>query len=66
MLNRRNFLKTSAAVIPMTTALNALDGDSTFSAAEVTVGSTTHLVPLPPRMPPMDSVTEPWQQKILA
>ena len=25
MLNRRTFLKTSAAVIPMTAALNALD-----------------------------------------
>ena len=68
MLNRRTFLKTSAAVLPMTTALNALDTASTFSAEEVTVapvsGSTFQLVPLPPRMPPTDPVTEPWQQKI--
>jgi hypothetical protein len=31
MLNRRTFLKTSATVIPMTTALNALDTAFTFS-----------------------------------
>ena len=68
MLNRRTFLKTSAAVIPVTAALNALDTASTFSAEEVTVasvsGSTSQLVPLPPRMPSIDPATEPWQQKI--
>ena len=76
MLNRRTFLKTSAAVIPavvpavipMTAALHGLDNASTSSPQEATVGtvreSTTQLLPLPPRMPPIDTVTEPWQQKI--
>jgi hypothetical protein len=72
MLNRRTFLKTSAAVIPavipMTAALHGLDNALTSSPGEAGVGtvreSTTQLLPLPPRMPPIDPVTEPWQQKI--
>ena len=54
MLNRRTFLKNSAAVIPMTATLNALDPASTTSAEEVAAaavsGSTPQLVLLPPRM----------------
>jgi hypothetical protein len=68
MLNRRTFLKTSAAVIPMTATLNALDPPSTHSAEEVVVaavsGSTPQLVLLPPRMASIDPASEPWQQKI--
>jgi hypothetical protein len=68
MLNRRNFLKSSAGVIPMTAALNALDPASTLSAEEVALAavsvSTPQLIPLPPRMASIDPATEPWQQKI--
>jgi hypothetical protein len=59
MINRRSFLKTSAAAIPMAATLNALDTASTISA-----DSTTKLVPLPPRMPPPNPAAESWQQKI--
>lgn len=68
MLNRRTFLKTSAAALPMTAALNALDPALTLSAEEVPVaaggGSTSQLVPLPPRLAQIDEAREPWQQKI--
>ena len=68
MLNRRNFLKSSAGVIPMKAALNALDPASTLSAEAVALAavsvSTPQLIPLPPRMPSTDPATEPWQQKI--
>ncbi len=67
MLNRRTFLKTSAAVIPMTAALNAFD-PSTLSSEEVAVAAvsafTLQLIPLPPRMASIDPASEPWQQKI--
>ena len=46
MLNRRTFLKTGAAVIPMTVAaLNALDNASTFSAEEVAVATVSASTP---------------------
>src|SRR5437879_6397222 len=68
MLNRRTFLKTSAAAIPMTATLNALDPASTLAKEEVAVAavsaSTSQLIPLPPRMVSIDPATEPWQQKI--
>src|SRR6476620_12473931 len=68
MLNRRTFLKTSAAVIPMTATLNALDAASKHSAEEFAVaavsGSTPQLVLLPPRMASIDPASEPCQQKI--
>jgi hypothetical protein len=68
MLNRRIFLKTSAAVIPMTAALNALDPASALSAEAIAVaavsGPTPQLIPLPPRMASVDPARQPWQQKI--
>lgn len=72
MLNRRNFLKgglkTGAAVIPMSAVLNVLDPASMLSAEETipaVVGtSTPKLIPLPPRLAPIDTATEPWQQRI--
>ena len=72
MLNRRMFLKTglktSAAVIPVTAALNALGPGSMNSSEEVAEvaasGPAPPLVPLPSRMAPIDPATEPWQQKI--
>ena len=68
MLNRRTFLKTSAAVIPVTAALNAFDPASTLSSEKATVGAvsafTPQLIPLPPRMAAIDPATEPWQQRV--
>jgi hypothetical protein len=68
MLNRRNFIKASAAALPMTAALHALNAASTLSTEEVAAAvastSTPKLVPLPSRLAPIDPDTEPWQQKI--
>lgn len=68
MLNRRNFLKTGAAVLPLSAALEALQPDVKRSAeliADVAVdGDTPKLVALPPRLAPVDPDTLPWQQNI--
>ncbi|MGA8729331.1 MAG: alpha-amylase family protein [Terracidiphilus sp.] len=72
MLNRRTFLKTGlktgAAVIPVTSALNAINLDSVAAAQETAVatvnGPVPRLVTLPHRMTLIDATTEPWQQKI--
>jgi hypothetical protein len=67
MLNRRNFLKTSAAALPLATALNSL-GPVTLSAGQIAAaaatGPTPKLIPLPERLAPLDPATQPWQQKI--
>ena len=65
MFNRRTFLKSSAAVLPATAAINILPTLSADEVAVSTVGaSTTRLVPLPPRQPSIDPATEPWQKKV--
>ena len=70
MLDRRAFLKTSAAVIPMTSALNALDPASLPSPEELTTpaaavtGSSSGLTSLPPRLPSVDPSAEPWQYRV--
>jgi hypothetical protein len=68
MLNRRTFLKTSAGVIPMAAAINALDPSSTLLAEKTIVapasGPAPKLTPLPQRMPAIDPAAEPWQQRI--
>ena len=68
MLNRRNFLKTSAAALPLSAAIVGLQQDVKRSAgtvADVHVdGATPKLIPLPPRLAPVDPTTLPWQQKI--
>src|SRR5260370_33704692 len=65
MFNRRTFLKTGAAALPLATALNALDPASAPSAAEVAAisGPAPKLIPLPPRLAPLDPVTQAWQQR---
>ncbi len=45
MINRRTFLKTSAAAIPMTAALKAFDNSASLLAEN---GSIPNLAPLPP------------------
>jgi hypothetical protein len=67
MLNRRAFLKSTAAVLPMTAALNAFDPATKLNAEEVAAaahGPAPLLTPLPPRLAPVDPATRPWQQKI--
>jgi len=68
MLNRRNFLKTSVAALPIGGALDALHPDVGLAAASVTDASlgdkTLKLAPLPPRLAPIDPATMPWQQKV--
>ena len=67
MPNRRTFLKTSAAVIPLTATFNGHDA-SALSPQDLAVavpgGPTPQLVALPPRQPAVDPANEPWQQKI--
>ena len=68
MLNRRTFLKASAGVFPMATAIDALDPFSTLVAEETVVepnsGPGPKLTPLPQRMPTVDPATQSWQQRI--
>ncbi len=65
MLNRRTFLKTGAAALPLATALGPA---SALSAEEVAVAAISNpapkLIPLPPRLAPLDPSTQPWQQKV--
>jgi hypothetical protein len=61
MFNRRTFLKTGGAALPLGTALHALDPASALSADEVAATSSPapKLIPLPPRLAPLGSVTQP-------
>lgn len=68
MLNRRNFLKTGAAALPLAATLDALGPVSTLSSEEVAAVAVTgpppKLVPLSSRLAPADPRTLSWQQKI--
>lgn len=68
MLNRREFLKTGAVSIPLAAAIDALHPENARAAetiADVAAGGAApKLVPLPPRLAPIDPATLPWQQKI--
>jgi len=67
MLNRRTFLKTSAASLPLAAALEALSPavNASETIADVaTSGSTPNLIPLPARLAPVDPATLPWQQTV--
>src|SRR5215831_19050614 len=67
MLNRRTFLKTSAASLPLAAAIEMLDSATisgeTLADAAFT-GTARKLIPLPARMAPVDPSTLPWQQNI--
>lgn len=66
MLNRRTFLKTSAAAIPATAAFSALDPAKALAAdeaASTAKPSATGLATLPKRVAPV-TASVPWQQKI--
>ena len=68
MLNRRTFLKTGAAVVPVSAALGALHTTSALSAelaaGAITGGPAPKLIPLPPRLAAENPAAEPWVQKI--
>lgn len=65
MLNRRNFLKTSAAALPLAVAVETLHpAHSLETIAAAVGGATPKLVPLPPRLAPVDPSTLTWQQEI--
>ena len=67
MLNRRTFLKTGAASLPLVTAIHALHPDSISAETFADVasrGTSVKLIPLPPRLAPVDPASLPWQQRI--
>jgi len=67
MLNRRTFLKTGVASLPLAAAIQALHPDTTSGetiADVATSGPAPKLIPLPARLAPIDPATLPWQQKI--
>jgi Hypothetical glycosyl hydrolase 6 len=65
MLNRRTFLRagltTGAAALPLAATL---DPAFALTPAQIPSGPAPTLVPLPPRLAPENSVTQPWQQKV--
>jgi len=67
MLNRRTFLKTGAASLPLAKALHALHPDLTSAETIADVASSgpaPKLIPLPSRLAPVNPASLPWQQKI--
>src|ERR1041385_7603703 len=66
MLNRRIFLKTGAASVPLAAIQTfnraAVSADSIGDAA--TSGAAPKLIPLPARLAPVDPSSLPWQQKV--
>jgi len=68
MLNRRTFLKTGAAVVPVSAALSAIHPSQALSAelaaGAIAGGPVPRLIPLPSRLAPVDAAAEPWQRKI--
>ena len=61
MLNRRTFLKTGAAALPVAGALHAFSAEQEPTPASEL---EPNLTPLPPRLAPLDPATQPWQQKV--
>ena len=68
MLNRRTFLKTGVASLPLAAAIKALPEDVVLAGESIADvagdGATPKLVALPPRLAPIDPNTLPWQQNI--
>ena len=65
MLNRRTFLKTGAAALPLSTTLSALDPLAAAAAVEsAALAAPPNLTALPARLPTLDPSTLPWQQRI--
>src|SRR6516165_840125 len=67
MLNRRTFLKTGAASLPLAAAVRSLNPNlspTEMIADGATPGPAPKLIPLPARLAPIDPATLPWQQTI--
>ena len=71
MLNRRSFLKAglkTGAAIPVSAVLTDLDNadgpETSESSHTVGKDAVPNLVPLPSRLSPANSGSEPWQQKV--
>src|SRR5512133_645933 len=67
MLNRRTFLKTSAASLPLAAAVQTLSLATTSAEtiADTAIGGTVpKLTTLPARLAPVDASTLPWQPNI--
>ncbi len=70
MFSRRKFLKTglttSAAALPLASAIESLDSASRSAAQAPSsaIASTLHPVALPPRLPKADPQSQPWQNKV--
>ena len=67
MLNRRSFLKTGAASLPLAAAIQSLNPNlnPAETLADVSTGGPDpKLIPLPARLAPIDPATLPWQQTI--
>ena len=63
MLNRRTFLKTGAAALPLAAELSSL-AQATGGSASASLATSPVLVPLPERLAPLDPATQPWQARI--
>jgi hypothetical protein len=68
MINRRDFLRTTASAFPLTVSLDTLHSDAALGEnadSQTELGSATpKLVALPTRLAPLDPATLPWQQKV--
>jgi Hypothetical glycosyl hydrolase 6/Beta-galactosidase trimerisation domain len=68
MLNRRTFLKTGVAALPIAASVNTQQIDLAIHAESVIdialPGVQPKLVPLPQRLAPIDPAKLPWQQNI--
>lgn len=68
MPNRRQFLKTGAASLPLAAAIEALHPEHVRAIETIpdvtSGGAIPKLVPLLPRLAPIDPATLPWQQNI--
>lgn len=68
MLNRRNFLKTGAAALPVAAGLKSLHPNTGLSeemlAEAVASGRPTNLVRLPARLGAIDAAGPAWLQQI--
>jgi Hypothetical glycosyl hydrolase 6/Beta-galactosidase trimerisation domain len=63
MLNRRTFLKTGAAALPLAAGVSNLC-QTAAETASAELSAAPALLPLPPRLPPFDPAGLPWQAKI--
>ena len=68
MINRRTFLKTGVAALPMAASVNTRQTDlahRTHSVVDVALpGDQLQLIPLPQRLAPLDPTNLGWQQNI--